>query len=259
MNFIKKPEEIKVIRDGGKILAAILKQLAAAAKVGMTTIELDRMAEHLIIGAGGVPAFKHYTSDPSEPPFPSTICASVNDQLVHTPASDYVLKDGDILSIDIGMRYPGTGRGFYTDMATTVPIGKISATNRKLLKITKESLALGIKQVKPGNYVSDISKAVQDYVEANGYSVVRQLVGHGVGYEVHEEPRIPNYLDSRQPKVKLVTGMVIAIEPMVNIGGPAVKTLADGWTIVTDDGSWCAHFEHTVAVTKNGVEILTAD
>lgn len=259
MNFTKKPEEVRMIREGGKILAAILKQLVVAAKAGLTTAELDRLAEHLIIGAGGVPAFKHYTSDPSEPPFPTTICASVNDQLVHTPASDYVLKDGDILSIDIGMRYPGTGRGFYTDMAITIPIGKISALNRKLLKVTKESLELGIKQVKPGNYVSDISRAVQSYVEANGYSVVRQLVGHGVGYEVHEEPRIPNYIDSRQPKVELVEGMVIAIEPMVNIGGPAIKTLEDGWTIVTADGSLCAHFEHTVAVTKTGVEILTAD
>lgn len=246
-----------MIATGGHILAAILGQLVAAAKPGVKTNELDRLAEQLMIKKGGVPSFKNYRSRPDDPPFPSAICISVNTQLVHTPASDYQLKNGDILSIDIGMCYPATGKGYYTDMAITVPIGSVPSLTTKLLKVTRKSLTLGIAQVKPGNYISDISKAVQDYVETQGFSVVRQLVGHGVGYQVHEDPKIPNYVDRRQPAIKLAEGMVLALEPMVNIGDPAVYTLDDGWTVATADGSLCAHFEHTVAVTKNGVRILT--
>lgn len=257
MVTIKKPKEIEVLRQGGKILADVLSQLVEKAKPGVRTIELDKLAEKLIRERGGAPSFKNYRGRHDEEPFPTTICASINNQLVHTPAGEYELQNGDIFSIDIGMRYPAQGDGYYTDMATTIPIGKIPASTRKLLKVTKQSLVIGINQIKPGNYISDISKAIQDYVEGEGLAVVRQLVGHGVGYEVHEEPRIPNYVDEKQKPVKLKEGMVLAIEPMVNTGGEAVKSLEDGWTIVTSDGKLCAHFEHTVAVTKDGFEILT--
>ncbi len=192
-----------------------------------------------------------------KPPFPTTICASVNHQLVHTPAGSYVLKNGDILSIDIGMKYPAAGRGYFTDMATTIPIGEVSALAKKVMKVTRQALTLGLAQVKAGNHISDIGKAIQPYVEAQGFSVVRQLVGHGVGYEVHEEPRIPNFYDSRMKDVEMKAGMVLAIEPMVNVGHYAIKTGDDGWTVTTADEKLCAHFEHTVAVTKDGCEILT--
>ena len=253
---IKTAEEIKIIRTGGKRLAAILDEVLSHAKPGVTTYELDQLAETLIIKSGGRPAFKHFQSRESEPPFPSTICASVNQQLVHTPASDYVLQAGDILTVDIGMRYPAVG-GLYTDMAKTIGIGAISSEAQKLLDVTLQSLNKAIAVVQPGGEIADIGRAVQTFVEQNGFSVVRQLVGHGVGYAVHEEPRGPNFVDSKSPKIKLVEGMVLAIEPMVNVGEPAVTTLDDGWTIATADGSLCAHFEHTVAVTANGAAVLT--
>ena len=253
---IKTAEEIKIIRTGGKRLAAILDEVLSHAKPGVTTYELDQLAETLIIKSGGRPAFKHFQSRESEPPFPSTICASVNQQLVHTPASDYVLQAGDILTVDIGMRYPADG-GLYTDMAKTIGIGAISSEAQKLLDVTLQSLNKAIAVVQPGGEIADIGRAVQTFVEQNGFSVVRQLVGHGVGYAVHEEPRVPNFVDSKSPKIKLVEGMVLAIEPMVNVGEPAVTTLDDGWTIATADGSLCAHFEHTVAVTANGAAVLT--
>lgn len=256
MVTFKKPEEIEIIRQGGRILAEIINQLVSEARVGMITKKLDELAEKLIINKGGVPSFKNYSDRTSDPPFPTTICASVNDQLVHTPACDYVLQNGDILSIDIGMQYPAK-KGYFTDMAVTTPIGKISRLASKLLKVTKTSLAVGITQVKPGNQVADIGRAVQQYVEGQGFSVVRQLVGHGVGYQVHEEPRVPNFFDPKQPKIELKEGMVLAIEPMVNVGDVAVRTLEDGWTVATADGSLCAHFEHTVVVTAKGAEVLT--
>src|SRR3989344_4383461 len=253
---IKTAEEIKIIREGGKRLAAILDEVLGHAKPGITTAELDQLAETLIIKTGGVPSFKNYRSRESEPPFPSTICASVNQQLVHTPASDYKLQAGDILTIDIGMRYPAVG-GLYTDMAKTIGIGTISQAAQKLLDVTAQSLTRAIAAAKPGGEIADISRAVQTFVEQHGFSVVRQLVGHGVGYAVHEEPRVPNFVTSKSPTVKLVEGMVLAIEPMVNIGDPVVTTLDDGWTIATADGSLCAHFEHTIAITKKGATVLT--
>jgi methionyl aminopeptidase len=251
----KTPQEVKTIGQGGKLLAAILLKLKEASRPGITTYEIDLLAEELILQAGGIPAFKNY-QEKGMPPFPTTICTSVNEQLVHTPAGNYKLKEGDILSIDIGMKYP-EGKGLFTDMAITFPIGQVPLEVNHLIKATKDALDLGINQVMPGNYISDISKAVQTYVEKEGFNVVRQLVGHGVGYQVHEEPRVPNYIDKNQPKVELKEGMVLAIEPMVNVGDPEIKTLDDGWTIVTGDGKLCAHFEHTVAVTKDGVEVLT--
>ncbi|MFA6410532.1 MAG: type I methionyl aminopeptidase [Candidatus Buchananbacteria bacterium] len=257
MVTIKKPQEIAVLRQGGKILAEVLAELVLMAKPGVKTIELDQKAEELIIQRGGVPAFKNYSGEYlDEIPFPTTICASINDQLVHAPAGPEKLKAGDILSIDIGMKYPAVD-GYFTDMSTTVAIGKIPPATRRLLKVTKQSLQIGIDQVKEGNKISDISKAIQKYVEANGFSIVRQLVGHGVGYKVHEDPKIPNYYDPRMKDIELKEGMVLAIEPMVNVGNPAIRTLADGWTIATADGELCAHFEHTIVVTKNGYGILT--
>ena len=257
MITIKKPEEIKTLRQGGRILAIVLQTLVETAKAGITTKELDDLAEELIIKAGGVPAFKNYCGGEDEPPFPSTICSSVNHQLVHTPAGDYVLKNGDILSIDIGMKYPGIGKGFYTDMATTIPIGEVTAVAKKVMKVTKHALSLALAQVKDGNHISDIGKSIQPYVEGQGFSVVRQLVGHGVGYAVHEDPRIPNYYDPKMKEVEMKAGMGLAIEPMVNVGHYAIKTGDDGWTVTTADEKLCAHFEHTVAVTKDGCEILT--
>jgi len=250
---VKTEKEIKKLAYSGKILAAVLKRAVAAAKPGVETIELDRLAEKLIRKAGGTPSFKNYCPSDKEPPFPTTICASINDQLVHAPAQERRLTEGDILSIDLGMEY----EGLYTDMAVTIPIGKISDQAKKLIKVTKKCLELAIKQVKPGNYISDIARAIQQYAEQNNFSVNRDLVGHGVGYAVHEEPRVPNFVTDDQPEIELVPGMVIAIEPMVNVGDKKVKILDDGWTVVTADGSLCAHFEHTVAVTKRGHLVLT--
>lgn len=257
MGSIKKPEEIEMIRQGGKLLSEILDKVLSIAKPGVKTIELDRLAEQLILEVGGVPAFKHYKSRPSEIPFPTTICASVNEELVHTPASNRILKDGDILTVDIGMKYPASGRGYFTDMARTIPIGEVSPEARKIMDITKEAFNRGVAKVKAGAKVSDIGKAIQPYVESHGYSVVRQLVGHGVGYEVHEDPRIPNFYDPKLSDAELKAGMVIAIEPMVNVGGYEISTLEDGWTIIAADGKLCAHHENTLVVTKNGYEILT--
>jgi len=257
MVTIKKPEEIKILHQGGKILAEILAEVIAQAKPEVKTIELDQLAEKLIKQKGGVPSFKNYQGRGEDIPFPTTICASVNNQLVHTPAGNYQLKDGDILSVDIGMKYPNNENGLYTDMATTVPIGKISSITRKLLKVTKQSLAEGISKIKEGNNLNDISRAIQSYVESQGFSVVRQLVGHGVGYQVHEEPRVPNYIDPKNKDLELKAGMVLAIEPMVNVGDYGIKTLDDGWTVATADGKLCAHFEHTIVVTKEGFEIIT--
>ncbi|OGY46744.1 MAG: type I methionyl aminopeptidase [Candidatus Buchananbacteria bacterium RIFCSPLOWO2_01_FULL_46_12] len=256
MITIKKPEEIAVIAQGGKILAEVLSAVAKKAVPGVKTIELDQLAEQLIIQHGGIPSFKNYRSRHDDPAFPTTLCTSVNEQLVHVPASDYVLKKGDMLNIDIGMKYPAEG-GFFTDMAITVPVGPISALAKKLIKVTRRSLELGIAQVKPGNFISDIARAIQTYVESQGFSVVRQLVGHGVGYQVHEEPMIPNYVDNRQKKVELQPGMVIAIEPMVSAGDYAIKTLEDQWSVVMADGSLGAHFEHTIVVTPDGHKVLT--
>lgn len=258
MITIKDPKDIEILRQGGKILAEIMTKLISRAKAGVKTDFLDELAEKLIIGRGGEPSFKNHRNYPEDKPFPTSICASINTQLVHTPARPgQILKTGDILTLDIGLKYPGKGKGYFTDMAVTFGIGRINQITKKLIKVTKKALALGISQVNPGNYISDISKAIQKYVESQGFSVVRQLVGHGVGYAVHEVPRIPNYFDSKEKPVELKPGMVLALEPMVNIGDWRIKTLADGWTVVTSDGSLCAHAEHTVVVTEKGAEVLT--
>lgn len=259
MIIIKTNEEINIIREGGKILANILDKTIEEAKAGVSIRDLDKMAEKMILRNNGVPSFKNYKGKKSDPPFPSTMCISINDEVVHGDGTrDIKLVEGDIVDFDIGMRYPvDKGGGLYTDMSKTVGIGKISKEAKKLIEVTKKSLELGIKQIKPGNKIVDIEKAIQDYVEQNNFSVVRDLTGHGVGKAVHEDPMIPNYVENYFGKVELKKGMVIAIEPMVNIGDYEVKFFPNEWAVVTADKSLSAHFEHTIAVVENGYKILT--
>jgi len=230
-----------------QLVARVLEALRGLIVPGATTADIDREAERLVREAGALPAFKGYRG------FPATVCASVNDEVVHGIPSARKLRDGDILSLDMGVRLDG----FYGDCAITAAVGRIDPAVEKLLQVTRESLELGIAQVRVGGRVSDIGHAVQEHVERHGFSVVREFVGHGIGVQLHEEPQVPNYgPPGRGPR--LADGMVIAIEPMVNMGKAAVKVLGDGWTAVTVDGAMSAHFEHTVAVTASGPWILTA-
>ena len=264
MILLKKDKEIKKLREGGKILASVLTQVAAIVKPGVTTADLEDLACRLIAEAGGRPSFKGYQTSIDDTPFPTALCTSINNEIVHGPALPArILKEGDIIGIDVGMEYPyKKGQdGFYTDMAITVAVGEISPDVQKLIDVTKHSLELAIAAAQPGKYLSDIGRAVQTYVEANGYSVVRDLVGHGVGYAVHEDPQVPNY-EIRQNSIdnhELKPGMVIAIEPMVNMGKHHIKTKSKEWAIFTADDSLSAHFEHTIAVTEKGNEILTRE
>jgi len=242
----KSEAEIARMRAANRLVADLLADLRSAVAPGVTTAELDTLAEARIRGAGGVPAFKGYRG------YPATICASVNDQVIHGIPSQRALAAGDILSIDVGALLDG----FYGDAAITVPVGAVSEQAARLLQVTEESLYRAIAQARVGNRVSDIGCAVQRHVEANGFSVVREFVGHGIGQAMHEEPQIPNFGEPGHGP-RLSEGMVLAIEPMVNQGQPAVRVLADGWTAVTRDGSLSAHFEHTVAVTRSGPVVLT--
>ncbi len=259
--YIKDKEALKQIEKGGKILGSILHKLSKMCVAGVTTWDIDVEAEKMILKAGGRPAFKGYRTDPNERPFPSTICASINEQIVHAFAKKSVkLKDGDIFSIDIGMEYPykKNYRGYYTDTALTVIIGDVSPEVKKLLDVTSKSLEIGIKAARAGNSVTDIGKAIENYVRSQGkYGIIRDLVGHGVGYEVHEEPRIPNFHDKSMSNFILKEGMVIAIEPMISLGTYKIKIARDGWAIQTADNSLCAHFEHTVIICKNGNKVVT--
>jgi methionyl aminopeptidase len=242
----KSPGEIERMRAANALVADVLAELAAMVKPGVTTQELDRVAERLVREGGAEPAFKGYRG------YPATLCASVNEQVVHGIPSARQLVEGDILSLDMGVKL----NGFFGDSAVTVPVGRISEDAQRLLLVTQEALQHGIAQVRVGNRVSDIGHAIQEHVERHGFSVVREFVGHGIGAALHEEPQIANYGEpGRGPR--LAEGMVLAIEPMVNMGRPAVKVLADGWTAVTRDGSLSAHFEHTVAVTRQGPLVLT--
>jgi methionyl aminopeptidase len=245
---LKSAREIDLMAQGGKILGATVAQLRASVKPGMTTADLDAIAEEFIRSHdGAVPAFKGLYG------FPGSICSSVNQEIVHgIPSKKRVLKEGDIVSLDVGVGY----KGYFTDSATTVGVGAISPEAQRLLDVTQESLEAGIAVATPGNHIGDIGHAVQKVVEAAGFSVVRDLVGHGIGVEFHEEPQVPNYGKPKR-REKLVPGLTIAIEPMVNLGGPATRTLSDRWTIVTVDGSLSAHFEHTVAITDAGNLVLT--
>lgn len=243
----KGQAELEKMRRANIIVAQVLDHLAGLVKPGVSTLELDTVAEDLIRQAGGSPAFKGYHG------FPSTICASVNEEIVHgIPRADKILAEGDILAVDVGVKL----EGFFGDAARTFPVGKISEELQKLLDVTRESLVRGIEAVQVGNRVSDISAAVQDYVEKHGFSVVREFVGHGIGKSLHEEPQVPNYVvPGRDPRLK--DGMVLAIEPMVNSKGPGVRVLSDKWTAVTVDGGFSAHFEHSVAVTDKGPWVLS--
>jgi methionyl aminopeptidase len=243
---LKSAREIEVMRRSGKVTAKVLTALMKAARPGMTTADLDRMAEEGIRGMGGVPTFKGYHG------FTASICASVNDEVVHGIPGPRVLKDGDLLSIDIGT----TLEGYVSDSAATIAVGTISAEAQRLLEVTQESLMAGIEAMQAGNTVGDIGAAVQAHAESHGYGVVRELVGHGVGREMHEEPQVPNY-GKRGTGLKLRPGLVLAVEPMITQGAPGVEILKDGWTVVTADGKLAAHFEHTIAVTEDGPKILT--
>ncbi|MBI4117618.1 MAG: type I methionyl aminopeptidase [Parcubacteria group bacterium] len=254
MIIYKTPEEIAMIEKSGRILSKALQTVMEYAKAGADIGDLDALAEKTIRSLGGVPAFKGYQSHPDDPPFPSSLCASVNEEVVHAPAlKGRILREGDIVGLDLGVNY----QGFFSDMAVTIPIGNVSDDAKRLLEVTRNALYRGIEQVKIGNHIHDISFAVQQFVEAAGFSVVRDLVGHGVGKSVHEEPKIPNFVSRQFPKVEISAGMVLAIEPMVNAGGAGVSVLEDGWTVATKDKRLSAHFEHTVAVTSEGCKILT--
>lgn len=246
MIVCKSPGEIEKMRAANALVAGVLAELAARVKAGVTTQDLDAAAERLVREGGAEPAFKGYRG------YPATLCASINEQVVHGIPSARQLIDGDIVSLDMGVKL----NGFYGDSAITVPVGEIGDDAKRLLRVTQEALEHGITQVRVGNRVSDIGHAIQQHVESHGFSVVREFVGHGIGASLHEEPQIANYGEpGRGPR--LAEGMVLAIEPMVNMGRPGVKVLADGWTAVTRDGSLSAHFEHTVAVTGQGPLVLT--
>ena len=247
MIFLKSPWEIEKMRRSNAIVAEVLARLREAIKPGITTLELDRLAEHLCRRKGAKPAFKGYRG------YPFSLCVSVNEEVVHGfPSKKRVLKEGDIVSLDFGVLYDG----YYGDAAITVPVGEISERAKRLLRVTEEALYKGIEQAVIGKRLGDISSAIQRYVEAHGYSVVRQFVGHGIGRALHEDPQVPNFGKPGRG-IKLKEGMVLAIEPMVNEGTYEVEILADGWTAVTKDRKLSAHFEHTVAITKNGPEILS--
>ncbi len=279
MSYIKTPEEIAVLREGGKRLAKILQEMMGAVKAGVSAFELNKLAEGLIFQSGGEPSFKGYKSKKSEKPYLYATCISINDEVVHAvPRADKILKDGDVVGLDIGMLWPsgaltypseakaegvggakeagGRRRGMYTDMAVTLGIGKVSPDAERLIRTTKEALDIGIRAVRPGVKIGDVGYLIQRHLEKNNLGVIRDLAGHGVGHAVHEEPLIPNY-GKKGAGSELMEGMVIAIEPMATLGDWRVVLDKDGFAFRTADGSLGAHFEHTLAVTKTGAEVLT--
>jgi methionyl aminopeptidase len=253
MITVKTPAEIEIMRKGGKRLAQVMKELGDNVRAGMNTWELDKLAEKLVFSIGGKPSFKGYGAD-SGRPFPATICASVNSEVVHgIPKKNAILQKGDILKIDIGMCY----KGFHTDMARIFAVGEINAETKKLIETTQQSFWEGIKKLKAGKFLNVYSKKVQKFVEKNGFSVVRNLVGHGIGKKVHEDPQIPNYYNKKYQDIKLAAGMTLAFEPMVNAGRFDTILGHDGWVFKTKDGSLSAHYENTVVITDKGVEVFT--
>ena len=246
--------EIAGIRRAGHVVMEILDELRSAVRPGTTTGELDALASDGLARRGAVSNFRGYTPMRGIPPFPGVICASVNDEIVHGIPGSRVLRDGDIIAIDFG----AIVNGWHGDSAITVPVGTVTPEARRLLDVTQEALRRGIAQAQADNHISDISRAIQDYVEGEGFAIVRQYVGHGIGRSLHEDPQIPNYVDRRGHDLRLRPGLVICIEPMVNAGGPETRQLADQWTVVTADGSLSAHFEHTVAITTGEADVLTA-
>ena len=250
----KSPAELEKMRRSGLLVYGVLQSLAAMVQEGVSTLELETTAEKLILDAGARPAFKGYYSPAAGNRYPYVLCTSVNDEIVHgMPSKSKVLKRGDIISIDTGVQLDG----YYGDSAITVGVGDISPQLCKLLAVTRESLERAIEKVRPGNRLFDICSTVQKHVESNGFTIVREFVGHGIGTELHEEPQVPNYVDRNNENPRLKEGMVLAIEPMVNAGKPQSKILSDRWTAVSQDGSASAHFEHCVAVTKDGPWVLT--
>lgn len=243
----RNEKEIELLRQAGKIVAMTHNYLKSFIKVGISTKELDELAENFIRSQGAIPSFKGYGG------FPGSICTSINDVLVHgIPNEKHILKEGDIISIDIGANYSG----YHGDSAWTYAVGEVSEEAKELMKVTEESLYKGLAQIKPGNRISDISNAIQTFVEAHGYGVPRDYTGHGIGNNLHEDPIVPNYgIAGRGPKI--VSGMVIAVEPMVTLGDYHTRTLLDDWTVKTLDGKITAHYEHTIVVTEDGYEILT--
>ena len=248
MITIKTPEEIAIMTEGGKILAKIIKELEKKVKPGITTKELDRVAEILVLKYGGKCSFKGYEN------YPACLCTSVNEEIVHAVPSERKLKEGDILSLDLGILW----KGFHTDMAITIPVGKVSPEVLRLIRATKKALKRGIKKVRPGNTFGDIGNTIQRYVESQGFNVVRELCGHGIGKQIHEDPKIPNYGKRRtEPEIK--EGMVFCLEPMVTAGDWKLKKTKDGFGYETVDGSLSCHFEHTIAVINSIPEILTIE
>ena len=243
---LKSQKDLQLIRQSGQILSQVMRQLEKFVREGVLTREIDELAEKLIREQNALPAFKGYKG------FPATVCTSINEEIVHGIPSERRLKNGDILGLDVGVKY----NGYFSDAAVTLPVGVVPAKVKKLIEVARKALAEGIKEAKPGNHLLDISAAIQRQVEKNGFSVVRQFVGHGIGTSLHEDPEIPNF---GQPHhgLLLEKGMVLAIEPMVNMGGWEAEISANGWTAVTKDGLPSAHFEHTVAITEKGPEILT--
>ncbi len=248
---LKSEKEIEIMAEGGRVLAKIMKEIEKMVKPGVLTKDLEKLAESLIVKSGAKCAFKGY-SEKGEKPFPACLCTSINDEIVHCIPSKRVLKEGDLLKLDLGILW----KGYYLDMAITVPVGKVSFEAQRLIRVTKKALKLAIKKAKPGNTFGDISNTIQRYVESQGFSVVRELCGHGIGKNLHEEPKILNY-GKRKTGEKIKEGMVFCIEPMVTAGDWRLKKAKDGFGYATQDGSLTAHFEHTVAVTKKGPEILT--
>ena len=249
---IKTEEEIGAMREGGKRLALIMNELEKKVLPGKSTWEIDALAEELILKSEGVPSFKGYGG--GKKPFPASICASINKEIVHgIPSKEVILKDGDIFKVDIGMKY----RGMHTDMARTFAVGKIDKEKQKIIDVVRESFYQGVGELKAGRKLNRYCKAVQKYVEKNGFSVVRNLVGHGIGKKLHEFPQVPNYYERGFCKFKLEPGMSFALEPMINAGSFETKLGSDGWVFETRDGSLSAHWENTILVTKEGIEILT--
>jgi len=254
MIVLKTSADLEKMRRSGLLVYRVLRELEEMIHEGISTQDLENTAEKMIREAGARPAFKGYWVEAAKAKYPYVLCTSVNQEIVHgMPSPRRILKPGDIVSIDTGLELGG----YYGDAAITVPVGAVTPQVRRLLEVTREALELAIDKARPGNRLFDVCGAVQRHVESNGFSVVREYVGHGIGTQLHEEPQIPNYVDRKAENPRLKPGMVLAIEPMVNAGGPDSRVLKDRWTAVTKDGSYSAHFEHCVAVTNNGPWVLT--
>jgi len=254
--ILKSAREIELMREAGRVVRRVLRRMEELAKPGVTTGQLNTVAEEMIAEAGGTPLFKGVENPPARFPFPAALCTSINEELVHGIPGDRVLEEGDLLSIDCGVRLAG----YCGDSAVTIPIGEVADEIKHLVEVTEKALYLAIDRIRPHKMWSEVARRIQAYVEGEGLSIVRKFVGHGIGRELHEDPKVPNYWVQGQEKMdfKLSPNLVIAVEPMVNLGGQRVRFGDDdGWVVVTKDGKSCAHFEHTVAVTKDGVDVLT--